>query len=220
MNKLTVTVLLIILAPVIGGLIYGFERIVKARMQRRTGPPLLQPFYDFLKLADKRKMIVHSTHAFLGIMHFFSLWFALAILLLYLKYKPSDLGIRLNGLILVIPIALISALVNRFVCPQSLTYDALIAETGGIVSALAMGIITAGLSEEFFKMVGQTRLGAYIQNFGLAWFITVVIWAFMHAPKWYSEDLDMTEAVLGSVRIIPIGLMWSYMTHRTKSIFM
>ena len=82
MNKLTVTVLLIILAPVIGGLIYGFERIVKARMQRRTGPPLLQPFYDFLKLADKRKMIVHSTHAFLGIMHFFSLWFALAILLL------------------------------------------------------------------------------------------------------------------------------------------
>jgi ech hydrogenase subunit B len=63
-------------------LIYGFERIVKARMQRRIGPPLLQPFYDFLKLADKRKMIVHSTHAFLGIMHFFSLWFALAVLLL------------------------------------------------------------------------------------------------------------------------------------------
>lgn len=143
---------------------------------------------------------------------------ALAIILLYLKYKPADLGIRLNGLILVIPIVLISALVNRFVCPQSLTYEALIAETGGIAAALAMGIITAGLSEEFFKMVGQTRLGAYIHNFGLAWFITVVIWAFMHAPKWYSEDLDMTEAILGSIRIIPIGLMWSYMTHRTKSI--
>ena len=73
---------LIVLAPFIGGLIYGFERIVKARMQRRIGPPLFQPFYDFFKLADKRKMIVHSTHAFLGIMHFFSLWFALAVLLL------------------------------------------------------------------------------------------------------------------------------------------
>ena len=82
MNKLTVTVLLIILAPVIGGLVYGFERIVKARMQRRTGPPLLQPFYDFLKLADNRKMIVHATHGCLGIMHFFVLCFALAILLL------------------------------------------------------------------------------------------------------------------------------------------
>lgn len=43
---------------------------------------MLQPFYDFLKLADKRQMIVHSAHAFLGIMHFVSLWFALALLLL------------------------------------------------------------------------------------------------------------------------------------------
>lgn len=82
MNNLWIPILLIILAPIIGGLVYGFERIVKARMQRRIGPPLLQPFYDFLKLADKRKMIVHSAHAFLGIMHFVSLWFALGVLLL------------------------------------------------------------------------------------------------------------------------------------------
>lgn len=82
MNNLWIPILLIILAPLIGGLVYGFERIVKARMQRRIGPPLLQPFYDFLKLADKRKLIVHSAHAFLGIMHFVSLWFALGVLLL------------------------------------------------------------------------------------------------------------------------------------------
>lgn len=82
MNNLWIPIILIILAPFIGGLIYGFERIIKARMQRRIGPPLLQPFYDFLKLADKRKMIVHSAHAFLGIMHFVSLWFALGVLLL------------------------------------------------------------------------------------------------------------------------------------------
>jgi len=79
---LVISILLIVMAPIIGGLIYGFERIIRARMQRRIGPPLLQPFFDFLKLADKRKIIVHSTHAFLGIVHFFSLWFALAILLL------------------------------------------------------------------------------------------------------------------------------------------
>jgi ech hydrogenase subunit B len=82
MKELAMPLLLIVLAPFIGGLVYGFERIIRARMQRRIGPPLLQPFYDFLKLADKRKMIVHSTHAFLGIMHFVSLWFALAVLLL------------------------------------------------------------------------------------------------------------------------------------------
>lgn len=65
-----------------GGLVYGIERIIKARMQRRIGPPLLQPFFDFMKLADKRRMIVHSAHAFLGIMHFASLWFAVGVLLL------------------------------------------------------------------------------------------------------------------------------------------
>lgn len=78
---LYIKILLVILAPVLGGLVYGFERVIRARMQRRIGPPVLQPFYDFFKLADKRKMIVHSTHAFLGIMHFFSLWFALAVLI-------------------------------------------------------------------------------------------------------------------------------------------
>lgn len=80
--NLWIALLLLVLAPFLGGLLYGFERIVKARMQRRIGPPLLQPFYDFLKLADKRRMIVHSAHAFLGIMHFVSLWFALGVLLL------------------------------------------------------------------------------------------------------------------------------------------
>ena len=79
---LLIKILLIVLAPLVGGLLYGFERIVRARMQRRIGPPLLQPFYDVMKLLDKRKMIVHSTHAFLGIIHFFALWFAVAVLIL------------------------------------------------------------------------------------------------------------------------------------------
>ncbi|MBX7109035.1 MAG: NADH-quinone oxidoreductase subunit H [Chitinophagales bacterium] len=82
MNDLLIRFFLIALAPLIGGLINGLERIIRARMQRRVGPPLLQPFYDFLKLAGKRQMIVHSAHAFLGIMHFISLWIAVAILLL------------------------------------------------------------------------------------------------------------------------------------------
>jgi len=76
-----ISILLVVLAPIIGGLVYGIERKVKARMQRRIGPPILQPFYDFMKLAGKRSMIVHSAHAFFGIMHFVSLWFALGVLL-------------------------------------------------------------------------------------------------------------------------------------------
>jgi ech hydrogenase subunit B len=66
----------IVMAPVLGGLLYGGERIVRARMQRRQGPPLLQPFYDMFKLMEKRPLVIHATHALLGIVHFLILWVA------------------------------------------------------------------------------------------------------------------------------------------------
>lgn len=73
--------ILAILAPILGGIIYGIERKLKARMQRRLGPPILQPFYDFFKLLDKRPIVVHSLHANLGILHFLAMWLAVAVLL-------------------------------------------------------------------------------------------------------------------------------------------
>jgi len=63
-----------LLAPVLGAFLYGFERVLRARMQRRKGPPPLQPFYDMFKLMDKRTLIVHSMHSILGVFHFFALW--------------------------------------------------------------------------------------------------------------------------------------------------
>lgn len=74
--------LLILLAPVLGGLLYGFERIVRARMQNRQGPPLLQPFYDMIKLIDKQAFIVNPYHTILGIMHFITLWMVVAFVVL------------------------------------------------------------------------------------------------------------------------------------------
>jgi ech hydrogenase subunit B len=76
-----VDVLLIILAPFIGGLLYGFERIVKARMQNRKGPPLLQPFYDMAKLMQKRIFIIHPLHAILGVLYCLSLWAVVGFLI-------------------------------------------------------------------------------------------------------------------------------------------
>lgn len=72
----------IVLAPIAGGLIYGGERVLRARMQRRQGPPLLQPFYDMFKLMDKRTLIVHAPHALLAVGHFFVLWFTVAAIFL------------------------------------------------------------------------------------------------------------------------------------------
>ena len=121
-------------------------------------------------------------------------------------------------MLIALPIIAISFITNRIVSPDSLTWDAVVAEGGGVLGAIFSGFIIAGLSEEFFRVIGQTRIGALIRNFGMGWFITTVIWALMHAPKWYGEGHDITEALLSSVRIIPIGLMWGYLTHRTKSI--
>lgn len=48
----------LLFAPILGGLLDGLERKVSARMQRRVGPPLLQPFYDVKKLLDKQHIAV------------------------------------------------------------------------------------------------------------------------------------------------------------------
>jgi len=41
----------------IGLLLLGIDRKVVARMQRRIGPPIIQPFYDFFKLVGKEKIV-------------------------------------------------------------------------------------------------------------------------------------------------------------------
>jgi membrane protease YdiL (CAAX protease family) len=143
----------------------------------------------------------------------------LAITLLIKRYRPADLGVRLHGILLAVPLILIISVSAHLIAPEGFTWDKIKQELGSnILIILLTGLISAGLSEEFFKMVTMTRLGRLIQNNGLAWILAIVTWAFMHSPKWYHDDKDMNEALLGAVRIMPIGLMWSYITWRTKSI--
>lgn len=65
---MTRTVLLIacglIAGPILGGLVSGMDRILTARMQSRIGPPLLQPFYDVVKLLFKEPVVVNVWQAF------------------------------------------------------------------------------------------------------------------------------------------------------------
>ena len=46
----------LVLAPIVGGLLDGVDRIVSARMQRRKGPGIFQPFYDLGKLFSQEMM--------------------------------------------------------------------------------------------------------------------------------------------------------------------
>jgi len=60
----------LILAPLIGGFLAGVDRIITARMQGRFGPPVLQPFYDVLKLREKENITVNRVQDFYVICFF------------------------------------------------------------------------------------------------------------------------------------------------------
>jgi len=60
MTSLVRIILGLIVFPVIGGLIIGIDRKLTARLQGRFGPPILQPFYDVLKLISKQRLAVNE----------------------------------------------------------------------------------------------------------------------------------------------------------------
>ncbi len=73
----------LIIAPFLGGLISGLDRRVTARMQSRFGPPILQPFYDVLKLVGKAPMNLNAWLILCSYMYLASS--ALAVLLFFMQ---------------------------------------------------------------------------------------------------------------------------------------
>jgi ech hydrogenase subunit B len=51
-------------APLAGGLLAGIDRRVSARLQGRWGPPIVQPFYDVVKLWRKESIVVRRSQSF------------------------------------------------------------------------------------------------------------------------------------------------------------
>ncbi len=47
----------LVLAPLVGGVLMGLDRKLSARMQGRVGPPVVQPFYDLIKLFSKEALV-------------------------------------------------------------------------------------------------------------------------------------------------------------------
>ena len=58
MNQFIIVIATIVFAPIVGGLLFGIDRRITARLQGRFGPPILQPFYDFFKLMGKEGIAV------------------------------------------------------------------------------------------------------------------------------------------------------------------
>jgi ech hydrogenase subunit B len=78
-DNLIISIVAIIATPIIGGLLYGIDRRITARLQNRFGPPILQPFYDFFKLLGKEDIAVNQTQMTYVLAHLF---FAIAALIM------------------------------------------------------------------------------------------------------------------------------------------
>ncbi len=76
-----IPLVLLILSPFIGGLLIGIDRQVTARLQNRRGPPIMQPFYDVLKLFGKEDKIVNKTYLVFGAAYLLTVVLSVALLL-------------------------------------------------------------------------------------------------------------------------------------------
>ncbi|MGI6007109.1 MAG: respiratory chain complex I subunit 1 family protein [Ruminococcus sp.] len=80
MTQVIMIIAYLILAPLLGGLLDGADRVISARMQGRVGPPLLQPFYDLRKLFAKEMLAVNAVQLVLNLSYLVFLAIAGAML--------------------------------------------------------------------------------------------------------------------------------------------
>ncbi len=60
LSSILIQVVLVILIPLLVGVSIGLDRKLTARMQNRVGPPILQPFYDVIKLFGKQRLALNQ----------------------------------------------------------------------------------------------------------------------------------------------------------------
>lgn len=92
----------LVAAPVVGGLLAGIDRRISAHMQARQGPPLLQPFYDVVKLLSKERIVVRRSQNY-----FILFFFVLTVFTGALFFCGSDLllvffALTLSGIFFVL----------------------------------------------------------------------------------------------------------------------
>jgi len=148
--------------------------------------------------------------------------YPIALVLLYLlvfRYRPSQLGINFHYWYLPLFIHLIVGGITLAVAPDKSHWHAAVREYG-VVNLLFTGIVCAALSEEFLRMLLQTRLGAALRSKGVGFVLATFIWAAMHLPVTAQGSWPEFRHLLfgGMWTIMPIGFLWGYMTHRTKSL--
>jgi hypothetical protein len=137
-----------------------------------------------------------------------------ALWLLASRYSPRDLGVRVSGLTIALPALAIFATLTLAASRGSMTIGEIRQMTPLDIVLVAL---SAAVPEEFFRFVWQTRLGAWCASPATAWLIATATWAMLHGPKDFDDAHAVGATVQGIIDIVPLGLLWGYLTRRTGS---
>jgi ech hydrogenase subunit B len=85
-GRLILALAAVALTPLVGGLLAGVDRRLTAWLQSRYGPPVLQPFYDVLKLLGKQRMVVNPWQALCA-----AVYLAAAVTSVFIFFMQGDL---------------------------------------------------------------------------------------------------------------------------------
>jgi membrane protease YdiL (CAAX protease family) len=163
----------------------------------------MQSIYGGGRLASILFLLLLGLPVVLGAIYFF-----------YFHYTAAELGFRMNYWYLSPIVLMVFVATALLVAPSGLTWQS---HRG--IQPVAYAFLAA-FSEEFVRMLMQTRFAVALRNPGVAFFLATFVWACLHLPVIHAQNRGMTwpEAYRGAPLIIPIGLLWGYMTYRTKSL--
>ena len=145
----------------------------------------------------------------------------IVLYLLVKKYKVYQLGLKVNPLIYLLLGLVIWGLTGLFAFvfnETGIRWERAYKELGGLAGIIIQGVIGAALFEEFSRFVLQSRFEKVIQIPGLNILFATTIWAFMHFPVNWSKGSETFDNLTYCIQIIPLGFIWGYLTHRTRSI--
>jgi len=152
---------------------------------------------------------------------FFTFPLGIVIYLFFKKYKLLQLGLKtkpLSHLLLGLIVWGLTGLFAYIFNKSGILWAEAYAELGGVSGMILQGVIGAGLVEEFSRFVMQSRFERVFKRFGFNILFATTIWAFMHFPVTYFRGTNISETLIYCIQIIPIGFIWGYLTHRSRSI--
>jgi membrane protease YdiL (CAAX protease family) len=134
-------------------------------------------------------------------------------------YRAAGLGLRWTGVSAALAFAAVVALTALSIDPDGApVVKAVRAGAWAELALVVAGAAPQVIAEEVLRLTLQTRIAALTKNAALGWLLATLPWALLHIPAWINSGDSLEGAVGGALRIVPIGLMWGFLTWRTGSI--